>query len=59
MSKAIAVDQKVFDKVIELVGSVETADDLWVIFDSIMYEYDPSYNTHSSNFIGYLFMVFI
>jgi len=58
MNKPQAVDPAIFEKVAELVGSHETMEDLWQIFDTIMEDFDFNYAEYTGTKIGYLFMVF-
>lgn len=59
MTKKIAIDQRIFDQVVKMVRAKETAEDLWNIFDYTLTEFDPDYDTYDSQFVGYLFMVYI
>lgn len=55
----LTIDPKIFDKVEELVGSEETAEDLWNIFDELMVGYDDDYLEYSVDQVGYLFLIFV
>jgi hypothetical protein len=55
----ISIDPAIFEQVEKIVGSKETADDLWELFEYTMGEFDIEYDTYKPDFVAYLYMIFV
>ena len=59
MTKIAELDTEVLKKASELVGSPETALDLWNIFEFLMLDFDDNYDQYDSKYVNYLYMIFV